>query len=347
MSSAFDEAAWRAAFDDVCAPREFVAARPLAGGVSAETVEIRYITPAGMFNRVIGRRHGAADLARNPRIAYDELRLLELLREAAVPAPVGIGVSDRGILPNPVIITSFVEGSHDSTHADHIERAADLLARIHRQPASNALVFLRRVTNDVPPVRDALDDGLGESRIRAALATVPPPESREAVLLHGDFWPGNLLWQDDGQPVAIDWEDAATGDPLYDLANARLEWRLAYSARASARFTRRYRQVTGRDLTALPWWDLRAALKLCGKLSSFGPEPQIERRWRAKHRRFVNEAIGALASPAHRARDQHGDQAGRRTDDKSHHQPKVSNQSDNQAERGPEHNAGPDVKDSG
>jgi aminoglycoside phosphotransferase (APT) family kinase protein len=244
---------------------------------------------------LVGRRHGAADLARNPRIAHDELRLLELLRPAHVPAPVGIGVSDRGIFPAPVIVTSFIEGTSEPTFQAHVESAADLLAHIHRQAATPEYAFLRRVKSDLPPAPPVLDASLDEARIRAMLATADPPVSQEAVLLHGDFWPGNLLWNEAGEPVAIDWEDAATGDPLYDLANARLEWRLAYNATAATRFTRRYQRITGRDLTALPWWDLRAALKLCGKLGSFGLAPAIERRWRAKHRRFVNEAIRFLS----------------------------------------------------
>jgi aminoglycoside phosphotransferase (APT) family kinase protein len=193
-----------------------------------------------------------------------------------------------------VIVTSFIEGTSEPTLQAHVESAADLLAHIHRQAATPEYAFLRRVKSDLPPAPPVLDASLDEARIRAMLATADPPVSQEAVLLHGDFWPGNLLWNEAGEPVAIDWEDAATGDPLYDLANARLEWRLAYNATAATRFTRRYQRITGRDLTALPWWDLRAALKLCGKLGSFGLAPEIGRRWRAKLRCFVNEAIQTL-----------------------------------------------------
>jgi aminoglycoside phosphotransferase (APT) family kinase protein len=40
------------------------------------------------------------------------------------------------------------------------------------------------------------------------------------VLLHGDFWPGNALWRDGALVAILDWEDAAIGDPLADVANA-------------------------------------------------------------------------------------------------------------------------------
>lgn len=51
-------------------------------------------------------------------------------------------------------------------------------------------------------------------------------------LCHGDFHPGNILMRDGNarDPVIIDWGNAATGDPLADLARSQLlitiGWRL-------------------------------------------------------------------------------------------------------------------------
>ena len=293
---AFNEMRWREMWEAFTA-RRAVAARPLTGGISAETVLIDYISPAGMLCQAVARRHGPIDFARNPRIAWDELALLEVLRDAGVPAPDGIGVSDAGFFPTPVLFIEFIEGTSEPPATQEPERAAELLAQIHRCPTGDRLAFLPRRTAAIPPAGDQLDTSLSEPRIRAALASVDPPATREDVLLHGDFWPGNLIWDHLGNPRAIDWEDAAIGDPLSDLANARIEWRLARNARVSERFTRRYVEITGRGIESLPWWDLWAALKLCGRLSGFGLDAVTERRWRAKHRRFVDEAIANLTSP--------------------------------------------------
>jgi aminoglycoside phosphotransferase (APT) family kinase protein len=85
------------------------------------------------------------------------------------------------------------------------------------------------------------------------------------VLLHGDFWPGNVLWEDGRLVAVLDWEDAAIGDPLADVANARLELLWAGGAEAKEEFTRRYRSlVPGVDLTDLPHWDRWAGLRLAG-----------------------------------------------------------------------------------
>jgi aminoglycoside phosphotransferase (APT) family kinase protein len=293
-----DEHRWRRLFADVSPGSQVVAVCPLAGGVSAETVVMDVISPDGLPARVVGRRHGAADLARNPQIAWDEFRLLNALHAANVPVPRGIGVSDAGLAPSPVLFIEHIAHEEAPAARRHAEEAARLLAMIHQRAPIEELTFLRQIGTNLPPAPDRMDHTLGERRIRSALAAVPPPQPGKRVVLHGDFWPGNLLWNAAGQAMAIDWEDAALGDPLYDLANARLEWRLAFNARSASRFTQIYQQRTDCSLEPLPWWDLRAALKLCGKLGSFGLEPQIERRWRAKHRRFVDEAIAALSTSA-------------------------------------------------
>jgi aminoglycoside phosphotransferase (APT) family kinase protein len=69
-----------------------------------------------------------------------------------------------------------------------------------------------------------LDESLDEGLIRNTLESFwPLHQGNKEVLLHGDFWPGNVLWKEDRLVAVIDWEDAALGDPLADFANSRLE----------------------------------------------------------------------------------------------------------------------------
>nr|WP_232345185.1 phosphotransferase [Paenactinomyces guangxiensis] len=123
----------------------------------------------------------------------------------------------------------------------------------------------------------------------------PLPERNKSVLLHGDFWPGNLLWKD-GQLVAvIDWEDAAFGDPLADVANCRLEILWAFGIDAMNDFTHQYQSmVTTIDFTHLPYWDLCAALRPALKISEWGLDESTEKMMRAKHKLFVNQAFEKL-----------------------------------------------------
>jgi aminoglycoside phosphotransferase (APT) family kinase protein len=117
-----------------------------------------------------------------------------------------------------------------------------------------------------------------------------------SVLLHGDFWPGNLLWRDGALAAVIDWEDAQVGDPLADLGNSRLEFLWALGHEAMTGLTNRYLALTAIDTGALPYWDLVAALRPCGKLADWGLEPATEQRMRQRHAWFVDQAFKGLGT---------------------------------------------------
>jgi aminoglycoside phosphotransferase (APT) family kinase protein len=108
-----------------------------------------------------------------------------------------------------------------------------------------------------------LDEALSEGRIREVLEPVwPLPQRNKPALLHGDFWPGNTLWKHGRLLAIIDWEDAALGDPLADVANARLEVLWAFGLEAMNGFTGCYKTLMpALDFGDLPYWDLGAALR--------------------------------------------------------------------------------------
>ncbi|MCW1968991.1 MAG: aminoglycoside phosphotransferase family protein, partial [Anaerolineae bacterium] len=143
-----------------------------------------------------------------------------------------------------------------------------------------------------PP--DAPDFSLSQDRIRAALwAPWPWPQPNANAILHGDYWPGNVLWHDGQLISVIDWEDAAFGDPLADLANSRLEVLWAFGEAAMQLFTATYCAANPQlDLAALPYWDLVAALRPCNKIGDWGLAPATERIVRQSHRVFVDTALG-------------------------------------------------------
>ena len=98
-----------------------------------------------------------------------------------------------------------------------------------------------------------LDNSLNEGRIREVLASIFPfPQVNKTGLLHGDYWNGNQIWNRGQLVGVIDWEDAALGDPLADVANARLEILWAFGIDAMQTFTRHYQAMTNIDFTNLP-----------------------------------------------------------------------------------------------
>jgi aminoglycoside phosphotransferase (APT) family kinase protein len=115
------------------------------------------------------------------------------------------------------------------------------------------------------------------------------------VLLHGDYWPGNTIWND-GQLVAIiDWEDAAIGNPLTDLANSRLEVLWAGGSAAMESFTQHYQSLTHADLSMLPYWDLCAAMRPARKMAEWGLDAHIEKTMREALHRFIRQASAHIA----------------------------------------------------
>ncbi|GGM14547.1 hypothetical protein GCM10010841_23920 [Deinococcus aerophilus] len=167
---------------------------------------------------------------------------------------------------------------------------AAFLAGLHRLPATE-FAFLSPLA-PVGPRPSRPDTALSEGRIRRALDGLSAPPCTP-VVLHGDFWPGNVLWQGGQVSAVIDWEDAAVGDALSDVGNARLELLFFLGRRAINAFTREYVALTGATLTGLPYWDLRAALRPCGRLGEWGLDADLEAQMRRRHAGFVERALAS------------------------------------------------------
>jgi aminoglycoside phosphotransferase (APT) family kinase protein len=281
-----------------------VRAWTLPGGVSAEVTALEIERQDGSSRKLLLRRHGDADLAHNPDIAADEFKLLQILHSERLATPAPLYFDESGaIFPTPYIVIEYIEGETVSAPAnlsDFLGQLAAQLASIHAINLSRYdLSFLPKLEETYArrlrerPAR--LDKSLSEGRIRDALEAVWPPEQHNpSVLLHGDYWLGNTLWRD-GQLVAvIDWEDAAIGDPLADLANGRLELLWAFGEEAMQRFTDYYVSLTEIDCMNLPYWDLCAALRPASKLGAWGLDEATEQRMRHLHKVFVTQALERL-----------------------------------------------------
>ncbi|MFC4637645.1 phosphotransferase family protein [Deinococcus hohokamensis] len=259
---------------------ELLRAWPLTGGVSAQVTALE-VRQGGQIRRLVVRAYGERDLKRRPDLAALEDALLGQLNAAGVPVPRPV------FQTSGVLVTTFVEGVGGVEAPADPLALADVLAQIHAVPVAG--LALAPLPAPGPPSASP-DESLSESRIRAALAGWPPAPAA-SVLLHGDFWPGNTLWHGGRLAAVIDWEDAALDDPLADVGNARLELLWAQGEAAMQAFTRRYARQTDQDLRHLPYWDLRAALRPCGRLHTWGLDPATLAQMRARHTTFVRQAL--------------------------------------------------------
>ena len=278
----------------------------LTGGLSAQVTALEIEQADGETKKMVVRRHGEVDLQHNPQIAADEFRLLQRLQAVGLVTPQPYFLDQSGeIFLTPYLVMEYIEGQTEFAPAqmdNFILQFATHLARIHQvedtlldvsflpQQAQRYVEKLRkRPTN--------LDESLDEGHIRDVLEAVwPVPQRNASVLLHGDYWPGNVLWRD-GQLVAvIDWEDAEIGDPLADIANTRLELLWAFGSEAMQSFTQHYQAITTLDFTNLAYWDLWAALRPAFCIAEWAGSEVAEKRMRERHRWFITQAFEKLSA---------------------------------------------------
>ncbi|MGI6642555.1 MAG: phosphotransferase family protein [Bacillota bacterium] len=299
----------------------------LTGGVSAQLTVVEIRVPHGPPEKVIVRRFGEADLRRNPDLAQDQFSLLLSLHRAGLPVPIPYLVDASGdVFSAPYLVLEYVDGSTELAPSEiesGIYQLAAHLAEIHKIPATHKVVSrlpkveelcaaeLRRPkayhSGGVPggandramenPTKGSAENCDSKERIREMLsAAMPLPKRNSPVLLHGDYWPGNVVWREGRVAAVIDWEDSAVGDPLTDVSNARLEILWAFGPERMDDFTEHYRTLMPQtDFTDLPYWDLYAALRLApSKFAAWGLEPEKEAIMRERHGWFVVQALERL-----------------------------------------------------
>jgi aminoglycoside phosphotransferase (APT) family kinase protein len=293
-----------------CADWRVVRTWPLSGGVSAQVTGIEVEEPGGRRRRLVLHQYGAANLHSDPRAASTEYRLLELLWERGLPVPrPWFADEDGSIGPGPSLLQDLIDGERVDDPPDLVDFTGQLaatLAGLHDAGIARA---------DVPSLADACDDvprRLGTrpsvpshfrsaNAVRAALAeNWPPPQVNRPVALHGDYWPGNVLWRDGRLVGVIDWEDALFGDPLADLAVTRIEIAWAHGAAAMRTLTNQYLALRPAvDVSTMPLWDLHAALRAATfDIDSW--DLPADRRAAAKtaFEEFAGGALRGLAGPA-------------------------------------------------
>lgn len=249
-----------------------LSAHNLAGGISAEMTAVEFERADGSVQKVIIRRPGEAALKYNPNMARHEFNRLHLVRSLGLPVQTPIYLDESGeVFPTAYLVMEYIEGESVYSPRDlknFLEQYAAQLATIHKVTIASAdlssLVRQTAIFPETPRARPAVLDGeFDDLRIRAVLeANQPIVRENPVALLHGDFWPGNILWRNDQLVAVIDWEDAQVGDPLYDFAISRMDIHSLFGREAMEQFSSAYRAQMSIAYSQLPYWDLNAALRI-------------------------------------------------------------------------------------
>ncbi|MFD2081790.1 Predicted kinase, aminoglycoside phosphotransferase (APT) family [Actinopolymorpha cephalotaxi] len=186
-------------------------------------------------------------------------------------------------LPAPRLLAADLDGSASGVPATLETAAAGTTAwssppsveRLRSTGAALALVHSVAMTpcEHLPfrPRPIAVDDFAADRRagrmpttplLRTAddLITAHGLPSGEPVFLHGDVWPGNLVWTRDDIVTLIDWKTAGVGAPGVDLGELRKQVAITFGPDAPAHVLDGWEGHSGVRPRYVAYWDAVAAL---------------------------------------------------------------------------------------
>jgi Ser/Thr protein kinase RdoA (MazF antagonist) len=180
----------------------------------------------------------------------------------AVPEPI-VADLDSIWFGRPAVVMSRLSGRPDLTPKDGdswVGALARALAALHETPldgAEGAVMLPPRFETWRAPVGE--DDPLTAAAVRAVTARLPLGTS-DRVFTHGDFHPGNVLWQRGRISGLVDWSEARLDTRWYDLAYCRAAVCVHHGPDMADRLADAYSNTVGRTSDELTVYDLMCVL---------------------------------------------------------------------------------------
>jgi aminoglycoside phosphotransferase (APT) family kinase protein len=285
------DTAFRAVVAAHIAGANFVEAIGLTGGVSADVYRLVIEEQGKPCRTVVIRIHGPNH---NGHPAAFEFELLRALTGLPICAPRALALDESlRYIPHPFLILDHIDGEiavlNDAADR-RIVKMAKFLALIHSVPIP-PLPLLPIRNDPLPELFDYLPLDREFDALRHGLSTIGnSPCAGVPALLHGDFWPGNLLWQGEDLVGILDWEDAACGDPLSDVACTALELRYVVGSDGAERFLQAYQGLKPLDRRRLALWQLYVASAAHHAMGSWGLDADREAHMRKTALTAIREA---------------------------------------------------------
>lgn len=272
----------------------------LTGGVSADVFRLDVGLDDGTARSLVLRVHGRTHSGHGATLEYD---LLQSLHAAGVPvAEPLVFDADGRVISDPWLLMKFVDGTTrvpEDESARYISMMANALADVHEVPVEGLPAALPERLDPLPELLDFLPEDSEWNVIRSHLGRLGgTAHAGQPRLLHGDFWPENLLWADGRLSAIIDWEDSALGDPLSDVACTRLELRYLYGIEGMETFTAAYAQRTRVDRRRLSLWQLYVAAAAHRFMGMWGLPPEREAHMRNTALATMRESAEAVMGDA-------------------------------------------------
>ncbi|MGH2728438.1 MAG: phosphotransferase family protein, partial [Actinomycetota bacterium] len=194
---------------------------------------------------------------------------LEVAARHGLPAPRLIDADLQGAVTGvTTTLETLVPGSTAwpaPPSAERLRTAGAVLARLHEvamAPREHLPFRPRPVAVDdfasdrrngrmpTTPLLEAAD------RLITALGSPP----RGSVFVHGDLWPGNLIWTGGEIAALIDWKTAGVGAPGVDVGGLRNSVAIMFGLEAPDHVLDGWERASGTKASDIAYWDVVAAL---------------------------------------------------------------------------------------
>jgi aminoglycoside phosphotransferase (APT) family kinase protein len=245
---------------------DVVRVRPLRGGISCSVHVVRLADACGVRRNVVVRRYGDDWQAEDPAVCTREFKLLAVLSLRGLPVPRPLLLDQEGsTFGAPTIVMTRVGGRALLSPRDvdsYLQQLAEVLVALHRVPIAE-LDFLPRQRPRVEAIlaRGPASTDRLEAQVWAAVRSLWPSVAAAdcATVIHGDYWPGNTIWQNGRLRGVVDWEMAQLGDAARDVATCRCDLTVLFDIETADEFVRRYERIRGTAVADLPFWSLFVA----------------------------------------------------------------------------------------
>jgi aminoglycoside phosphotransferase (APT) family kinase protein len=192
--------------------------------------------------------------------APSEWRRLKFAQRVTAPVPEPIAIDLESVwFGRPAVVMSLLPGRPDVTPNDADSWAAALartLAQLHETALDGAEGALPRTPTDEtwePPAGE--HDALTAAAVSAVRERLPSL-SAERVLVHGDFHPGNVLWQRGRVTGVVDWSAARLDARWSELAYCRADLCLLLGPDVADRLADAYSDFVGETSDELAVYDV-------------------------------------------------------------------------------------------
>ncbi|AIY04144.1 hypothetical protein Plano_0179 [Planococcus sp. PAMC 21323] len=246
----------KAQFDE---PVEVKNVKPLTGATSSTLYELVVSKESLECSYVLRLFHKADWLAKEPDLAKHEATSLQYAEKMGLPTPHLIAYDETGEKSGiPSVLMSKMPGSvvlQPSNDEIWLDQLAAALAMLHQKDATE-FPYEYSPYNDAFLLEKPTWSKVQNDWMRAFYIVSGSRAVSRECLIHRDFHPANVLWENRQVSAIVDWVNACRGPAGIDVGHCRVNLAQMYGISVANDFLAAYERYAGSNFTYDPYWDL-------------------------------------------------------------------------------------------